>query len=132
MDRFGPLTPLIGVVGLLVIWQLAFWVEVVDRVLLPSPGAMFAAVWHGMTGGQLLIDFFRTIERTSLSILYAGIIGIPLGIALGSSIPVYRSVEFVVDFFRSTRPAPYFRCSSRSPARAMRPRSRSPRSARRW
>ena len=102
LNKLGPFTPFVGVVILLFIWQVAFWVEVVDHVLLPSPGSMFAAVWQGMTGGQLLIDFLRTIERTSLSILYAGLIGIPLGIILGSSTALYRSVEFVVDFFRST------------------------------
>jgi ABC-type nitrate/sulfonate/bicarbonate transport system permease component len=102
LNKLGPFTPFVGVVILLFIWQVAFWVEVVDHVLLPSPGSMFVAVWQGMTGGQLLIDFLRTIERTSLSILYAGLIGIPLGIILGSSTALYQSVEFVVDFFRST------------------------------
>ncbi|MEP4886577.1 MAG: ABC transporter permease, partial [Alphaproteobacteria bacterium] len=61
----GPLTPLVGVAILLLVWQIAFWVEVVDHVLLPSPASMFVAVWQGMTGGQLLFDFFRTIERTA-------------------------------------------------------------------
>lgn len=102
LNKLGPLTPFVGVVILLFIWQVAFWVEVVDHVLLPSPGAMFVAVWQGMTGGQLLIDFLRTVERTTLSILYAALVGIPLGIILGSSTALYRSVEFVVDFFRST------------------------------
>ncbi|MBT3807909.1 MAG: hypothetical protein HOF99_00260 [Rhodospirillaceae bacterium] len=73
----GPFTPLAGILILLLVWQIAFWVEVVDHVLLPSPWSMFVAVWQGMSGGQLLFDFFRTIERTALSIRYAGIIGIP-------------------------------------------------------
>lgn len=97
-----PFIPLIGVFGLLALWQVAYWAAVVDPVLLPAPGEMFAAIWQGMTGGDLLYDFFRTIERTALSILYASLIAIPLGIVLGSSMKIYRSVEFVVDFFRST------------------------------
>ena len=95
-------TPLIGVIGLLIVWQIAVWFEVVDPVLLPSPGATIIAIWDGMTGGRLLFDFLRTVERTTLSIVYAAAISIPLGILLGSSTQVYRSVEFVVDFFRST------------------------------
>lgn len=103
MTRFlDALVPLIGVAGLLAVWQVATWVEVVDPVLLPPPAAMFVAVWEGMTGGDLLHDFFRTVERTALSTLYASLIAIPLGIVLGSSVKLYRSVEFVVDFFRST------------------------------
>lgn len=95
-------TPLVGVIGLLIVWQIAVWFEVVDPVLLPSPGETFIAIWDGMTGGRLRFDFLRTIERTALSIAYASAISIPLGILLGSSSRVYRSVEFVVDFFRST------------------------------
>lgn len=101
-QRLGSLTPLVGVVGLLVLWQIAVLVEVVDPVLLPSPVETFAAVWNGMVGGDMIHDFMRTVERTSLSILYAALIAIPLGILLGSSVNLYRSVEFVVDFFRST------------------------------
>ena len=55
-----------------------------------------------MTDGGLLSDFLRTVERTTYSILIAAVIAIPLGIFLGSSEKLYRSVEFVIDFFRST------------------------------
>ncbi len=50
----------------------------------------------------MLHDFIRTVERTTYSIVIAAIIAIPLGIFLGSSEKLYRSVEFVIDFFRST------------------------------
>ena len=98
----GHLTPMIGVVGLLIVWQVAVLFEVVDPVLLPSPGETFIAIWQGMTSGRLGSDFLRTVERTALSIAYAAAIAIPLGTLLGSSTKIYRSVEFVVDFFRST------------------------------
>ena len=100
--RFDPYLPIIGVVGLIVIWYLAVWYQVVDRVLLPSPVDTFRALWSGMTGGRLGFDFMRTLERTILATLIAAAIAIPLGILLGASEKVYRSVEFVVDFFRST------------------------------
>ncbi|HYY39365.1 MAG TPA: ABC transporter permease [Xanthobacteraceae bacterium] len=100
--RFDPYLPIIGVVALIVIWYQAVWYQVVDPVLLPSPVDTFRALWKGMAGGQLGFDFMRTLERTILAILIAAAIAIPLGIALGSSERVYRSVEFVIDFFRST------------------------------
>ena len=102
MRRFDPYLPIIGVVGLIVVWYLAVWYQVVDRVLLPSPIDTFRALWNGMTGGRLGFDFMRTLERTILATLIAAAIAIPLGILLGASEKVYRSVEFVVDFFRST------------------------------
>src|SRR5207245_6339476 len=100
--RFDPYLPIIGVVGLIVIWYLAVWYQVVDPVLLPSPVDTFRALWKGMAGGRLGFDFMRTLERTILAILIAAAIAIPLGVALGAAERVYRAVEFVVDFFRST------------------------------
>src|SRR5260370_1946622 len=106
--RFDPYLPIIGVVGLIVIWYLAVWYQVVDPVLLPSPIDTFRALWNGMAGGRLGFDFMRTLERTILALLIAAAIALPLRIARGSSESVYRSVEFVVDFFRSTPPSAMF------------------------
>jgi ABC-type nitrate/sulfonate/bicarbonate transport system permease component len=100
--RLDALLPLIGVIGLIVVWYIAVWYRIVDPVLLPSPVATFKAMWAGMTGGALGVDFVITVERTILATLIAGAIAIPLGIFLGSSEKLYRSVEFVIDFFRST------------------------------
>jgi NitT/TauT family transport system permease protein len=98
-DRY---LPIIGVAGFIALWYLAVVVEIVDPVLLPDPVDAARAVWTGMTGGSLLGDFLRTVERTTYSIVIAAIVAIPLGILLGSSERLYRSVEFVIDFFRST------------------------------
>jgi NitT/TauT family transport system permease protein len=102
MKRLDPLLPIVGVVGLIVVWYLAVWFQVVDPVLLPSPTNTFWAFWKGMNGGALAFDFLKTVQRTIISTLIAAAIAIPLGIFLGSSERLYRSVEFIIDFFRST------------------------------
>jgi ABC-type nitrate/sulfonate/bicarbonate transport system permease component len=94
--------PVIGVIGLIALWYFAAWAKVVDPVLLPPPTATFRAMWTGMIHGKLGGDFLKTVERTTFATLIAAAIAIPLGILLGSSEKVYRSVEFVIDFFRST------------------------------
>jgi sulfonate transport system permease protein len=99
---FDPFLPIFGVVGLIALWYLAVWYRIVDPVLLPSPGDTFRAMYKGMGGGRLGFDFIRTVERTVISTLIAAGVAIPLGIFLGASERFYRSVEFVVDFFRST------------------------------
>src|SRR5215467_12511118 len=96
------LLPTVGVVGLLVAWHIAALSEIVDPILLPPPAATFRAMWNGIVHGKLGGDFLKTVERTALSTVIAAVIAIPLGILLGSSEKVYRSVEFVIDFFRST------------------------------
>jgi NitT/TauT family transport system permease protein len=99
--RLEPLLPLLGVIGLLAVWSIAVHGGFVDPVLLPPPKTAFDALWKGMRG-ELGYDFLRTVERTVWSTLIAAVIAIPLGIVLGSSERLYRSLEFVIDFFRST------------------------------
>src|SRR5260370_149486 len=70
-------------------------------MLLPSPLATFRTLWEGMVGGKLGADFLKTVARTVSSTAIAPVIALPLGIVLGSSAKLYRSVEFLIDFFRS-------------------------------
>jgi ABC-type nitrate/sulfonate/bicarbonate transport system permease component len=100
--RLDPFLPIVGVIGLIIVWYVAVWYQVVDPVLLPSPTDTFRALWNGMASGRLGFDFWRTVERTTLATLIAAAIAIPLGIVLGASEKLYRSLEFVIDFFRST------------------------------
>jgi ABC-type nitrate/sulfonate/bicarbonate transport system permease component len=102
MKRFEILLPFVGVAVLLAVWSLTVWARVVDPVLLPSPIATFRAMWVGMTSGKLGADFIKTVDRTIYATIIAAVIAIPLGILLGSSEKLYRSVEFLIDFFRST------------------------------
>lgn len=94
--------PLIGVLLLVAIWWLATALQVADPVLLPPPQKALQALLDGLMSGPLLFDFGQTIYRTVLSFLIASAIAIPLGVMLGAAEKVYRSVEFVIDFFRST------------------------------
>ena len=101
-EKLRPFLPILGVVGLVATWSLATWLQLVDPVLLPSPIETFKALWKGMDGGALGFDFVKTVYRTAASTAIAAVIAIPLGIVLGSSEKLYRSLEFVIDFFRST------------------------------
>jgi NitT/TauT family transport system permease protein len=100
--RLQAFLPVIGVVGLFAFWSLAAWRRWVDPVLLPAPWTAAEAFWQGMRGGALGFDFVKTVYRTAASTVIAAVIAIPLGIVLGSSERLYRSLEFVIDFFRST------------------------------
>jgi len=71
-------------------------------VLLPSPIATFKAMWVGMTSGKLGVDFIKTVERTIYPRDRGGNWQFRSAFLLGSSEKVYRSVEFLIDFFRST------------------------------
>jgi NitT/TauT family transport system permease protein len=91
-----------GAVGFILLWQIVYWVGLADPVLLPSPLETFSVTLNAFETGTLAHDLSRTIVRTTLSFLIASVIGVPLGLALGARESVYRSVEFLIDFFRST------------------------------
>jgi NitT/TauT family transport system permease protein len=100
--RLGTLTPAVGAIGFVALWWLVYSAKLIDPVLLPSPGDSFKALWDGFASGTLAKDFVITIRRTLLAFAIAVAISVPLGVMLGSSQKVYSSVEFLIDFFRST------------------------------
>jgi NitT/TauT family transport system permease protein len=69
---------------------------------LPTPLDTLAALAAGLAGGPLLMDFAVTVKRTLEAFAIAAALGVPLGVLLGSNERAYRSVEFLIDFFRST------------------------------
>ena len=101
-ERATAFLPIVGVAGLLALWSIASYWQWVDPVLLPSPLSTFRSLGQGMDGGPLGFDFVKTVYRTAAATAIAAVIAIPLGIVLGSSERIYRSLEFVIDFFRST------------------------------
>jgi NitT/TauT family transport system permease protein len=100
--NYEPFVPFIGVSVLIALWYLAIKGNLIDPVLLPSPLVTVQAMWKGLWGGKLGTDFLITVQRTGMAIALASAIGIPIGLILGASERIYRSLEFVVDFFRST------------------------------
>lgn len=96
------LLPFIGVLVLFGLWWLIAISGFVNPVLLPTPIATLATLFSGMVTGTMFGDFLATVLRTFGAFLMAAALGVPIGVALGSSEKLYRSVEFLIDFFRST------------------------------
>ena len=96
------LIPFIGPAILFIVWDIAVRFGFIKAILLPSPSATLVALVTGLAGGPLLLDFGVTFLRTLQAFLIAAAFGVPLGVLLGSNEKAYRSVEFLIDFFRST------------------------------
>jgi NitT/TauT family transport system permease protein len=96
------LAPVWGALGFVALWWLIAALRLVDPVLLPSPQDSWRALLAGTADGTLTHDFLKTVWRTLLSFVIALAVAVPLGIVLGASERLYRSIEFVIDFFRST------------------------------
>ncbi|XAH24098.1 ABC transporter permease [Xylophilus sp. GW821-FHT01B05] len=96
------LLPFIGPVVLFIIWDLVVRAGLIKAILLPPPADTIATLLTGLAGGALLTDFLVTVGRTLQAFVIAAAVGMPLGVLLGSNEKAYRSVEFLIDFFRST------------------------------
>jgi len=96
------LLPVVGPLILFVAWDLVVRLGFIKPILLPTPAATLGALFSGLAGGALLLDFGVTVLRTLEAFLIAAVVGVPLGVLLGSNERAYRSVEFLIDFFRST------------------------------
>ncbi|RZJ10238.1 MAG: ABC transporter permease [Rubrivivax sp.] len=104
LPRFSAakLLPFIGPLILFIIWDLVVRFGLIRPILLPPPLATLGTLVTGLAGGPLLLDFAVTVWRTVQAFMIAAVVGVPLGVLLGSNEKAYRSVEFLIDFFRST------------------------------
>ncbi len=96
------LLPFIGFVCFVLAWYAVIALRIVDAVLLPSPLAVAQTIVTGVRSGALGKDLWMTTQRMIYAILFATALGIPAGLILGMSERFYRSVEFIIDFLRST------------------------------
>ncbi len=91
-----------GPIALFIVWDLVVRLGWIKPILLPTPADTLVTLIQGFSSGAMLIDFGVTVARTLQAFCIAALLGMPLGVILGSNERAYRSVEFLIDFFRST------------------------------
>jgi ABC-type nitrate/sulfonate/bicarbonate transport system permease component len=87
---------------LIAVWWVAYAGTLVDPHLLPSPFATLLDTGKNIASGAMTRDFLQTLLRVIYAFGVAVAVGVPVGIVLGANQSIYRSVEFLIDFFRST------------------------------
>ena len=102
-ESFKPFLPIVGVAGL------ARHLVAGDVAAMGRSGAaavaardLQGAVDRAWTAARSVSTSSRPCTAPRHRRAIAAVIAIPLGIVLGSSEQLYRSLEFVIDFFRST------------------------------
>ena len=68
----------------LVVWNLLSYAELVDPRFLPTPTAVFQAGLQMFAEEDLLTDILASSGRVLLGFLVAAIVGIPIGVAMGT------------------------------------------------
>lgn len=93
---------IIGPVSFFALWWGVTRFGFVDTFFLPDPITVFGKLAELLLNGSLFEDSIVTLRRVLSAFFAALIFGIPLGLWLGRMETMYRSIEFVIDFFRST------------------------------
>lgn len=97
--QFGLATA--GPVCLLIIWQLVTMLDVVPRLLMPPPGTTLGRLWAMLQSGDLFPDIGASLYRWGAGYLLGCIVGVPMGLLIGTTRWLYQSSFFLLDFFRS-------------------------------
>jgi ABC-type nitrate/sulfonate/bicarbonate transport system permease component len=90
---------LIGFASLFALWHVA-WVYLLNSVLFPPPGRVIAKAIELAQDGTLWENARVSLERIGLGFLFGSLIGIPLGLAIGSFTIVRRLLEPYTEFLR--------------------------------
>jgi len=90
-----------GFVLLLIIWDIAYALPFTNKILLPSPIATFSALYNLIANKGAIIDIAQTIGRMLLGFSLACVLGVLLGLIIGSAKNLYHFSNGVIDFFRS-------------------------------
>ena len=93
-----------GVAVLLVLWEVAPRIGLVDSVFLPPLSEVLKAGWTLLGNGQLAEHLGASLVRASLGFSLAVVLGVPLGLAIAWFPRVADYVNPVLELFRNTAP----------------------------
>lgn len=91
----------LGVLGILLVWELVSTLGLVSPLLLSPPHAIAKWLAQNITSSELWLHIAVTLRRVSLAFGLSTLIGIPLGVLMGHFRPVERVLTLPVDFSRS-------------------------------
>ena len=89
----------IGFLSLFALWHLAS-VYLVSSVLFPPPGVVLRKAVVLVRNGVLLEHLWASIQRILAGFVAGSLLGIPIGLAMGSFRPVRRLLEPYTEFLR--------------------------------
>lgn len=75
----------VGIAGLLVIWEIICRLEIVPPLFLPAPTAILSAGWEMLSSGELYKDLLASMYRIGIGYSLGAILGIVVGLILGFS-----------------------------------------------
>lgn len=81
-------------------WAYAVYVKHVDSMFLPSPAKTFESAKNMFLTGGFLTDIRMSVQRVLIGFLISAVVGIPLGLLIGTYAPFAAFLEPFFSFFR--------------------------------
>jgi sulfonate transport system permease protein len=85
-------------------WELAARTGAVQNTLLPPPSAVLAAFWNLLVHGRLLANAGASLERVLAGFALAAVLGLSVGVAMGTSRAGGRLGDLVIQVLRPIPP----------------------------
>jgi ABC-type nitrate/sulfonate/bicarbonate transport system permease component len=92
--------PWLGVLSVLVLFELVTRAELISSRYFPPPSETFAALFDEVRTAAFWSAVGNTLQGWALGLGIAALIAIPAGIVIGSSRLLYRSLRAVIEFLR--------------------------------
>ena len=99
-NRYGGYV--LGFVSLFVLWHLAS-VYLVGSVLFPPPALVFKKAVVLVRNGVLFEHLWASVQRILAGFIAGSLLGIPIGLAMGSFRPVRKILEPYTEFLRDRK-----------------------------
>lgn len=96
----GALVPVVGTLGFVALLQVVIEIGIVSKDAIPVPTDIIRAFVETLQTSDFWVALGNTMRGWAIGLGIATVAGISLGIAAGTSEAVFRSVRFLVDFFR--------------------------------
>ncbi|HSB04496.1 MAG TPA: ABC transporter permease [Thermodesulfobacteriota bacterium] len=84
----------------LVIWSILTYGGFIDPLFLPSPGRVFQAGWDLFAEFSFTTDIFNSVYRVMVGFIVAALMGVPLGLIMGTFKVAEAITEPMVGFIR--------------------------------
>jgi ABC-type nitrate/sulfonate/bicarbonate transport system permease component len=94
------LAPALSISGALALWELLTRTDVLPERHVPTMTDTLARLWDLLGTSEFWTAVGNTLQGWALGLGIAAGLAIPIGIVLGSSHLLYRSVRFVIEFLR--------------------------------
>ncbi|MFR9807222.1 ABC transporter permease [Pseudonocardia sp. RS010] len=102
-NRFVRMLPVLSPIGLLVLWEIASRVGILDDRFFPAPTAIVAQVGPLLESGELLSNTWISVQRLLIGFVIGAVPGLLLGLAMG----LYRYLRLIVEpLVAATYPVP--------------------------